>query len=38
MSISPLFRWPNSVCHFTPEGEIDFTWSERYQLSKDSMT
>lgn len=21
-----------------PEGEIDFTWSERYQLSKDSMT
>lgn len=20
------------------EGEIDFTWSERYQLSKDSMT
>ncbi|EGK4103787.1 exodeoxyribonuclease VIII [Escherichia coli] len=21
-----------------PEGEIDFTWSERYQLNKDSMT
>ncbi|HCO0298834.1 RecE family exodeoxyribonuclease [Escherichia coli] len=21
-----------------PEGEIDFTWNERYQLSKDSMT
>ncbi|EOK1546356.1 exodeoxyribonuclease VIII [Escherichia coli] len=21
-----------------PEGEIDFTWSKRYQLSKDSMT
>ncbi|HHY8035992.1 TPA: RecE family exodeoxyribonuclease [Escherichia coli] len=21
-----------------PEGEIDFTWSDRYQLSKDSMT
>ncbi|WP_348826336.1 RecE family exodeoxyribonuclease, partial [Escherichia coli] len=21
-----------------PEGEIDFTWSERYQLSKDSIT
>ncbi|HAF2140914.1 TPA: exonuclease VIII [Salmonella enterica] len=21
-----------------PEGEIDFTWSERYRLSKDSMT
>ncbi|EFH7947839.1 TPA: exodeoxyribonuclease VIII [Escherichia coli] len=26
------------VNHLPPEGEIDFTWSERYQLSKDSMT
>ncbi|HCP5982430.1 TPA: exodeoxyribonuclease VIII [Escherichia coli] len=26
------------VNDLSPEGEIDFTWSERYQLSKDSMT
>ena len=26
------------VNELPPEGEIDFTWCERYQLSKDSMT
>ncbi|ODG82960.1 transposase [Shigella sp. FC1882] len=35
MSISPLFRWPNSVCHFTREHDINdnllFKWLRLWQ-------
>ncbi|WP_375156484.1 excisionase [Escherichia coli] len=26
MSISPLFRWPNSVCHYTPAMKQGRLW------------
>ncbi|MGM1167359.1 hypothetical protein ACS0S2_24020, partial [Escherichia coli] len=25
VSISPLFRWPNSVNHFNKHGQVEFT-------------
>ncbi|EGM9441195.1 excisionase, partial [Escherichia coli] len=29
VSISPLFRWPNSVCHYTPAMKQGRLWRVR---------
>ncbi|HII2232902.1 TPA: hypothetical protein ACYZ02_004967, partial [Escherichia coli] len=35
--ISPLFRWPNSVCHFSPEMAEKLALLEKLGITLDDL-